>query len=72
MTLAAKPSRVTQYSTRYAKNVMSKPKQVGELSTMAHPPMDWIASVKILLRKLEELIEFIGGCLCLLLKWVAL
>jgi len=66
--LVAKPSTITQYSTRYAKNVMSKPKQVGELSTMAHPPMDWIASVEILLRKVEEFIEFVDGCLHLLLE----
>jgi hypothetical protein len=61
-------SIITQYGTRYAKNVMSKPKQVGESSMMAHPPMDWIASVKILLRKVEEFIEFIDGCLCLPLE----
>jgi hypothetical protein len=32
--LVEKLSIITQYGTRYAKNVMSEPKQVGELSTM--------------------------------------
>ena len=66
--LVEKLSIITQYGTRYAKNVTSEPKQVGELSTMAHPPMDWIASIKILLRKVEEFVKFVDGRLCLLLE----
>jgi hypothetical protein len=35
---------------------------------MAHPPMNWIASVKILLRKVEEFVKFLDGCLYLSLE----
>jgi len=60
--------RRTQYATRDTEDVPSKPKQIGELSMVTHPPIDWIASLEVLLSRLEEFIKFVNGHLCLPLK----
>jgi hypothetical protein len=45
--------------TRDGQDITRKSIQVGKRSPTAQPPLDWIASVEILLRELPELKKFI-------------
>ena len=43
-------------------DIMSKPEEIWELSTLAHPPMNRIACLKIFWQKFEVLVQLVHHC----------
>ena len=49
-------------STWNGEDISCKAREIWELRTSPMPPLKWITSVEVLLRKIPELLQFIGWC----------